>query len=142
MDDLDRELDHSSALRAGSEPVYALYLLVQAVLGVVLWVAIATSPTVRSWFELVPAVHDVTNGFFLADMGVVLASGLSAWAISARSPLALPMAAFTAGGVVYPTLYLVAFTSSTGIAVGALALMIAVSTVTCWITYQLYLSRR
>jgi hypothetical protein len=127
------------------ERLYAWYFGVQAVVGIGLWVAFAGSTTVRSWFDLVPSNHAVTDAFFLADLLVgVLGSGLSAWALETGATWTLPIVAFTAGGMVYPTLYLVAWVAITGTHAGrtCLVIMIPPSTITCWITYQLYRTSR
>jgi hypothetical protein len=92
--------------------VYVGYLAAQAVLGVGWWVALATSPWVRSSFELMAEHHAVMDAFVFADMAVVVVgSALSAWALEREVAWAVPMVAFTAGGIVYPTLYLFGWVS-------------------------------
>ncbi len=127
------------------ERLYAWYFLAQAAVGMGLWVAFAGSSTARGWFDLVPSHRAVTQAFFLADLLVgVLGSILSAWALETRASWTLPIVAFTAGGMVYPTLYLVAWVALTGTAAGrtCLTIMIPPSTITCWITYQTFRTRR
>ena len=122
--------------------IYAGYLVVQAVLGIVLWFLIATSDLVRDWFELVPDHPNVTDSFVFADIGlVVVGSLLSAWGIWARRPWKVPAVAFTAGAVAYPTLYLLVWVALEGTASAALAVMLWTSTATGWITYQTYRAR-
>lgn len=134
----------SAAAIATTDRVYAGYFVAQAVVGVVLWIAAALSSTVRSWLELIPERHDVTQAFLFPDMGViVVGSALSAWAILTRARSAPVWAAFTAGGVLYPTIYLFGFVASTGGgAAAALAIMVPPSTLTCWVAYQVYRSGR
>lgn len=117
--------------------IYAGYLWVQAVMGVVLWVGIATSSTVRGWFELDADLPAVTDAFFLADMGVVIASAAGAWGIGHRRRWATVAVAVAFGGVVYPTIYLVAWVTFTeGVGGVALAVMLVVSTLTGLVLYQ------
>lgn len=104
----------------------------QAAVGVALWVSLATSDTVRSWVELHPPEPAVTDAFFLADMVVVVASALAAWAIWSEAPWTMAAVGFTAGGIVYPTVYLVSFVAATGKGTVPLAMMIGASAVTLW----------
>jgi hypothetical protein len=123
--------------------VYAGYLAAQAALGVIWWITLATSGTVRSWFELMPGNHAVMDAFVFADVGVVVVgSAVSAWAIERDAPWAVPAVAFTAGGIVYPTLYLVGWVGFTGEGSPLLAAMLATSTLTVWIAYQVWRARR
>jgi hypothetical protein len=117
--------------------VFAGYLMAQAALGVVLWVTLAASPTVRSWFELMPTRHEVMDAFAAADVAVVVVgSAAGARALWTGRPWGAPVVAFTAGGVVYPTIYLLSWVSFAGSGALCLAVMVPVSTVTCWIAYQ------
>jgi polyisoprenoid-binding protein YceI len=119
--------------------LYGGYLIVQAVLGIVFWVALMGSPAVRSWFELMPERREVMDAFVLADVAVVVAgSGLGAWALWTGRRWAVPVVAFTAGGVVYPTLYLVAWTAAAGTGALCLAIMVPVAILTTWIAWQTY----
>lgn len=118
---------------SGSARLYAGYLALQAVAGVLVWLAVTGSSTARSWVELSETQTQVTDAFFLADMVVVVSSALSAVAVWNRWPSGLVLTAFTAGGVVYPTVYLLAWVSSTdGRGTAPLALMLAVSALTLW----------
>ena|GEM_PF-2645159 len=122
-----------------AEPIYVWYFVVQAVVGVGLWVALAGSDTIRSWFELRPGTPAVMDAFVFADVIiVVVGSLLSAWALHTGASWAVPVVAFTAGGVVYPTLYLAGWVSFTGTGALCLAVMLPPSTLTCWIAYQTY----
>ena len=58
------------------------------------------------------------------------------------SDLSVPVLAFTTGGIVYPTLYLLGWASFTGHGSPLLAAMVAVSTLTAWCCYQLWRGRR
>ena len=79
------------------------------------------------------------DAFVFADvLVVVVGSLLSAWALRSRAPWTVAVAAFTAGGIVYPTLYLVGWVSFTGAGALCLAIMIPPSILTCWIAYQTY----
>ena len=122
---------------AGSERLYAGYLVVQAACGIVLWILWAGVPTVRSWFELAADRHAVMDAFVFADLIVaVLGSVLSAWSIHGRKSWAVPMVAFTAGAMLYPTLYLVGWVSFKGTGALCLAIMVPSTTLTCWVAYQ------
>ncbi len=125
------------------ERIYAAYLAAEAIVGVLLWVAFAASTTVRGWFDLMPAHHAVTDAFVLADLLVaVVGSALSAWGVDARKSWAVPMVAFTAGAMVYPTLYLVAWVSFAGTGTACLAIMVPPAILTCWIAYQTWRTSR
>jgi hypothetical protein len=56
----------------------AAYLLAQAVLGGVWWILLATSPTVRSWFELLPHRRSALDSFLLADLAVFVGGSVIA----------------------------------------------------------------
>ena len=124
--------------------ISAAYLAVQAALGIVLWVGLAASATARSWFELVPDRPEVTDAFRFADLGlIVVGSALGAWAVASARPWATPVVAFTAGCVMYPTVYLVGWVSSTsGVGVVGLVVMVPVSICTCWVAFQTWRSDR
>ena len=132
--------------RAASAPlarrVYAGYFIAQAVVGVAFWVGVAMSPRVRSWFEMLPARHAVTDSFLFADVLLgIIGSLLVAWGIGATRRWAVPLAALTAGGLVYATLYLVAWVSFTGRGAPLLAIMVPPSTLSSWISYQVWRSK-
>jgi len=123
--------------------IYAGYLAIQAVLGVVWWITLAVSPWVRGRFELMPSQHAVVDAFVLADLAVVVVgSAVGAWAIERESDWAVPAVWFTTGGIVYPTLFLVAWVSLVGTGSGLLAAMVAVSTLTTWVAFQVTLATR
>jgi hypothetical protein len=125
----------------GTERVFAGYLAVQAVAGVAFWAILATVPAAREWLELMAEKHEVTDAFLLADAIVIVASAAGAWAVAGRRSWALPMVAFTAGGLVYPTLFLVCWVAFTGDGAMTLAVMVAPSSLTCWVAWQLWRTR-
>jgi len=126
-----------------AQRVYAGYLALQAVLGIGWWVLLATSTTVRSGFELMPERHAVMDAFVFADIAVVVVgSAVGAWAITRGSAWAVPIVWFTAGGIVYPTLYLLGWVSFTGVGSPLLAAMVAVSTLTLWVAFQVWRTSR
>ena len=115
----------------------------QAVLGIAFWLTLAASTTVRSFLELMPERHAVMDAFVFADVSVVVVgSALSAWAIGSDKSCAVPVLCFTAGGIVYPTLYLLGWVSFTGVGAALLAGMVVVSTLTCWVAYQMWKMQR
>jgi hypothetical protein len=117
--------------------------LIQAGLGFFLWVLLAGPGQVRDWFELVPERSAVTDAFVFADLTIVaVGSLLSGLAIRTDARWAVAAIAFTAGGVVYPTLYLVVWVATESTGGVALALMVWVSAVTLWICRQTYRARR
>jgi hypothetical protein len=121
--------------------LYGGYLVVQAVLGVMLWIGIATSTTVRSGFELMADRPWVTDSFLYPDLLVtVVGSGLSAWGVLGGRQWAVPVVAFTAGSVVYPTIYLFGWVARQSEGQVALAVMLLVSMLTGWIAWQTYRS--
>lgn len=138
----------SAATPATSPPwpgqhLYAGYLALQAALGVALWIGIATSSTVRAGFELLADRPFVTDAFVYPDLVVtVVGSAVSAWGIARSRRWAVPVVAFTAGSVVYPTLYLFGWVSRQRTASVALWVMLAVSLLTCWIAWQTYRAAR
>ena len=126
-----------------AEPIFVAYFVVQAIVGIGLWVALATSSTVRSWFELRPDTHAVMDAFVFADVAVVVVGSLlSAWGLRTGARWTVAVVAFTAGGIIYPTLYLVGWVSFTGAGALCLAIMVPPSTLTCWIAYQTYAADR
>jgi hypothetical protein len=118
------------------------WLGLQAVLGVVLWVGIARSSLVRSWFELVPSHPAVTDSFGVPDIAViVVGSAVGCAALLTDRRWAVLVVAFTAGAVVYPTVYLLGWLAL-GEATGTvgLAVMVAVALVNVWLLVQLWRS--
>jgi hypothetical protein len=119
--------------------MYGGYLAVQAVCGVLLWIATDSSDAVREVFELVAAEPAVTDAFKYADLGIaVVGSALGAYAVFTRASWAVPITAFTAGALTYPTVYLVAWVAETGENTGALAVMVPVTTLTCLVAFQVW----
>ena len=143
-DDVRSDAAPSHPETTAADHVYAAYFVLQAVVGVALWLVYAASPAARSWVGLVPARPAVTAAFAYPDLGViVLGSLLSAWAIEGRSPAAVPLTAFTAGGVLYPTLYLLGWVSTTNhTGSGVLAIMLPPALLTSWISWQVWRTRR
>jgi len=135
--------DPGAAPASPAERVYVGYLATQAVLGVLWWIALTGSTTVRGWFELFPGEHQVMDAFVFADvLVVVVGSGFGAWGLATGKRWTTAVLWFTAGGIVYPTLYLLgwlSFTSEGGLLLGA---MVVVSTFTCWIAWQVWRARR
>lgn len=125
------------------ERVAVCYLAAQAVLGIVWWVALTSSATVRGWFELMAGEPQVMDAFVFADvLVVVVGSGLGAWTVATQRRGAIAVLWFTTGGIVYPTLYLfgwLAFTGEGGLLLGA---MTVVSVLTAWVTWQVWRVRR
>lgn len=115
--------------------VCAGYLALQAVAGIVLWVLIAASDTVRSGFEVVDGTPEVTDAFFWADMVVVATSASAAWALWSSRSWAPVLVGMTLGGVAYPTALLVPYVNWTdGQAAPALGVMVVVTALTAWVT--------
>lgn len=108
------------------------YFGLQAAVGLLLWVGVASSDAVRSWLELVPGRPEVTDAFFPADVVVIASSALAAWALwRARSWAVVPVM-FTLGGIVYPTAYLVGWVGAAeGSAEVALGMMLTASVLSC-----------
>src|SRR3954447_18471032 len=106
------ELDYydeavAERVRRSNARVFAIYLVVQAVVGLAFWVGLAVSDEVRRLFELVPEIRSVTNAWLFADLVVgVLGAVLGAYALWADARRALPVVAFTTGGIVYPPIML------------------------------------
>lgn len=127
----------------GAERGYVGYLVAQAVLGLAWWLALSSSPTVRGWFELMADRPEVMDAFVFADvLVVVVGSGFGAFGLATGRRWTTAVLWFTAGGIVYPTLYLfgwLSFTSEGGLLLGA---MVVVSIFTCWIAYQVWRARR
>jgi len=143
-DDLRADAASPPPATTAAELIYATYFVLQAVVGVALWLAYAASPAVRTWVGLVPTRPAVTAAFVYPDLGViVLGSLLSAWTIRRRAPSAVPWSAFTAGGVLYPTLYLLGWVSATNrTGEHVLAIMIPPALLSSWIAYQVWRTRR
>lgn len=100
------------------------YFAAQAVVGMLLWVLYVVSPKARGWFGLVPRRPQVTESFFLPDLAMIAGSALTARALWAGRRSAAALAAFTAGGMLYPTLYLVQWVALTHVARVVLVMML------------------
>ncbi len=119
------------------------YFALQAVLGVLLWVGVFNSDDVRSWLDLVPALPEVTDAFLPADAVLIVCSTLAAWALLRCRPWALVPVLLTAGGIVYPTAYLVGWVVTTdGTAEVALGIMLTASFLCCWFAMLVWRARR
>lgn len=129
----------AASTTAGLKPerIFAGYMALQAAAGVGFWVLLRASGTVRGWIELLPAEHAVTDAFLFADLAVgVVGSALSAWGLWAGRRWALPAVAFTTGGIIYPTLFLLSWVAYTGEGTPCLAVMVPPSILSTWVLVQ------
>ncbi|MCX7620449.1 MAG: hypothetical protein N2037_06345 [Acidimicrobiales bacterium] len=127
------------------ERIFAWYFGLQAVAGILLWVGLAWvgDGEFRHSFDLVAGMPEVTDSFVFADLFAgVLGSAASAWAVSRRRPWAPFAAAFTAGAMVYPTLFLVGWVTFVQTGAVALAVMVPAATLSCWLAYHVWRSSR
>jgi hypothetical protein len=125
------------------EVAAAAYFALQAVLGALLWIGVGTSDVVRSWLELVPERTQVTNAFLPADIVVIVASALAAWALWRGRSWAMVPVMFTIGGVVYPTVYLIGWVTTTeGTGEVALRIMLVTTTMSCGAALLVWRARR
>ena len=135
------ELDFSDEavaerVRRSNARVFAVYLVVQAVVGLAFWVGLAASEDVRELFELAPERRSVTTAWLLADLLVgVLGSALGAYALWKDRRWALPVIAFTTGGIVYPTLMLVLWVLMEDTGMATLAIMVPPSLISLYVTW-------
>lgn len=130
-------------VRQTTDRVYAGYLFVQAVCGILLWVGIATVPAFRSGFELLTDHPDVTTAFAVPDLAlIVVGSALGGWGVLRRSSWAVPVVCATAGCVLYPTVFLIGYVAMGGAGAGGLGVMFLVSAAMGWVTVQIYRSHR
>jgi hypothetical protein len=143
-DDLRGDRAGPRPAATGVDHLYAGYFVLQSLVGVGLWVAYGASPTVRSWTGLVAGHPAVTTAFAYPDLAViVVGSLLSAWAIEGGRASAVPFTAFTAGAVVYPTVYLLGWVSLThDRGTATLAMMLPPALLTSWISYQIWSAGR
>jgi hypothetical protein len=117
--------------------VFAGYMGLQALVGVLFWTALVASPRIRSVFDLMPSHHEVTDAFFLADLLVgVVGSILGAWGLWTAARWTVPVLAFTTGGIVYPTLFLVCWVAMAGTGEACLAIMLPPSVLSTWVTWR------
>ena len=122
---------------AFNRQVFGGYMALQAVGGIVFWLLLRTSSDVRSWIELMPKEHAVTDAFIAADLFVgVVGSALSAWALWRNDRWAVAVVAFTTGGIVYPTLFLASWVAYTSDGGPCLAVMVPPSILSSWVAYQ------
>lgn len=118
---------------------YGGYFVVQAVVGIGFWVALATSAAVRAGFELLDVEHAVTDSFLFADIAVgIIGSLVAAGAILAGRRWAPVVAAFAAGGLTYATLYILAWVSFTGHGGVMLGIMVPPATLSCFVAHQVW----
>lgn len=128
-----------TAAELTSRYVYAAYFGAQAVVGVAFWLLVAEVAPVRKLFEMDPHQHAVTNSYLFADIFIgIIGSALAAVAVRRSSRSDVPLAMFTAGGMVYATLYLVGWVAFTSKGGALLALMIPPSTLSAWVSYQVW----
>ncbi len=126
-----------------AERIFAGYFALQAVTGVLLWISLLVvgQGELRESFELVSSTPEATDSFVLADLFAgVLGSAVAAWAIIRAKSWAPFVAAFTAGAMVYPTLYLVGWVAFAGTGAVALAVMVPAATLSCWVAYHVWRS--
>lgn len=141
------ELDYSDEavaerVQRSNARVFAAYLVVQAVVGVAFWVGLAVSEDVRELFELVPEVRSVTSAWLLADLVVgVLGSALGAYALWTGARWALPVIAFTTGGIVYPTVMLVSWVLMEDTGLATLTIMVPPSAISLYVTWWTWRAR-
>lgn len=125
------------------EVAAAAFYALQAVMGAVLWIGVGASDVVRSWMELVPERPQVTDGFMPADVIVIASSALAAWALWRACSWAVVPVMFTLGGIVYPTVYLIAWATTTdGSGDIALAAMLAAAALNCGSALLVWQARR
>ena len=126
----------------GVERVFAVYFVVQAVVGVAFWIVLESSPTVRSLIDIAPDRHVVMDAWIFADGVIVVASLASAWALERQTTWVVPVVAFTAGCVVYPTVFLVGWVAFTEVGAGSLLTMVPPSIITSWMAFHVWGARR
>jgi hypothetical protein len=126
----------------GIERVFAGYYLLQAVVGVAFWIAIESVPAVRTLVDIAPDRHVIMDAWIFADGVIVLASLASAWAVERQTSWVVPIAAFTAGCVVYPTVFLIGWVAFTEVGAGSLITMVPPSILSCWVAFHLWSVRR
>jgi hypothetical protein len=140
--ELDRlDPDVAERVRRSNLRVFAGYMALQAVVGVLFWTGLAASSQIRETFELLPSHHPVTDAFILADMVVgVGGSALAAWGLWSDARWTVPVVAFTTGGIVYPTLFLVCWVAMAGTGAATLAIMIPPSVLSLYVTWRTWRS--
>lgn len=119
-----------------------VYLLVQAACGVGWWIALTTSASVRSTFEIDPAQRGVLDSFLYADLLVFIAGSVtSAFGVLRVRPWAPLTLAFTAGGLSYATLQLVAWAGAGRANAPGLVVMTAATAITIALTVSEWRTR-
>lgn len=119
------------------------FLLAQAAVGVLWWVSLTASDTVRSWFELDPSRPEVLDSLVVADVVVIIVGSLlGARGVWKGAAWAMPVVVFVAGGLVYVTLYLMAWVAFTGEGALCFVVMVPPSTLTSYAALLLWRSRR
>lgn len=120
--------------------VFALYFLAQAAVGLFFWFVVTGSDEGRRLFELVPGHPRVTDAFLWADLLAVATSLGCAWGLSIGAHWVMPLVAFTTGCIVYPTVYLLAWVSTSAGGRHCLLIMVPPSVIGIWITHRLWRS--
>jgi hypothetical protein len=132
----------STTRSPGVERIFAGYFLLQAIVGVAYWAVLESVPVVRSWIDIAPDRHVIMDAWIFADGLIVVTSLASAWAIERQTSWVVPITAFTAGCVVYPTIFLVAWVSITKVGAGSLLTMVPPSILSSWIAFHVWSVRR
>jgi hypothetical protein len=125
-----------SAVDVSLKRVYSSYFALQAAVGVFFWFVVTGSDEGRRIFDLLPGQPRVTDAFLLADALAIATSIACAWAFEHESRWVVPLAAFTAGCLVYPTLYLVAWAPHSAGAARCLFIMVPPSVISTWIALR------
>ena len=116
----------------------SVYFVAQAAVGVFFWFLVTGPDEGRRIFDLMPGHPNVTDAFFSADLLAIATSLACAWALDRDASWALPIVAFTAGCMVYPTIYLIAWAPSSAGGARCLLIMVPPSVITTWITVRLW----
>ena len=118
--------------------VFRWYFVAQAAVGVFFWFVVTGSDQGRRIFDLLPGHPRVTDAFFAADLLAIAASLVCAWAVGSGAKWAAPAVAFTAGCLVYPTVYLVSWAPHSAGGARCLLIMVPPSVITTWIAVRLW----
>jgi hypothetical protein len=123
--------------------IFSGFLVAQALVGIGLWVLMAVAPDVRAGFELDENQPAVMDAFVFADLFVIVLGSVACARLLWRgSPAAVPMVAFLAGAIVYPTLFLVGWVALVGTGSLCLVIMVPPSILTCWVAWQTWRALR
>jgi hypothetical protein len=130
----------TGARSPAANPIFAGYFVLQTLAGFALWIAMAVSPAIGDAVGIAEQ-RAVTDAFVVPDMVlIVVGSVASAIGLWRGRSWAVPATAFTAGAVLYPTVYLfglVLFTDGdTGSA--AMGVMIPPSVLTAFIACHVW----